>query len=78
MVHLPCHMAWFFELNNNNQISEITQRECLNHQKVCPSTTGKISREEWEDNMQRSRAHQKDLIKTVNEKRDDIFRQIFG
>lgn len=76
MTHLPCCMAWFFELNKNNQISETTQRECLDHQRICPMKSpgnDQISREEWEDNMQESREKDK-----IDKKRDDIFKQIFN
>lgn len=49
--------------------------ELLVHQQMCPSMIHRISREEWEDNIQKSRIPQKD---SVDKKRDDIFRQIFG
>lgn len=75
ITHLPCCMAWFFELDSG-QISEITKRECLDHQRICPMkspASHKISREEWDDNMQKSREKN-----AADKKRDDIFQQIFN
>jgi len=81
-THLPCSQCWSFKPDTNSSfgLSEKTKRECLDHQKICLATktspsNKQISREEWEDNMQRSRIPKKD---SVDKKRDDIFKQIFG
>jgi len=78
VTHKPCSMAWSFIPAPfwDQYIANDTLRECISHQKICPMKSfadHQISREEWEDNMQRSR--QKD---SVDKKRDDIFKQIFN
>jgi len=62
----------------DRHITNDTLRECIAHQKICFATrkysaNDRISREEWEDNMQRSREENK-----MDKKRDDIFKQIFN
>jgi hypothetical protein len=75
ITHLPCGMVWFVELDNH--VSEKVKGDCLDHQKICSEIKspldGQVSREEWEDNIQKSREKDK-----IDKRRDDIFKQIFN